>query len=260
MAPVVRVEIAENVALITIDHPPMNILNRTVTDALGDIFCALEQDSSVIAVVLTGAGDRAFAAGADVKSFPDALGKPGVAAELARGLHEIMNRIDNFAKPTIAALHGFVLGGGLELALSCDIRVCDVTTQLGLPEIKLGILPGAGGTQRLPRLIGEGRAKQMMFTGVPVDAATAERWGLVNLVTEPGQQLEAAMKLALLMARRSLQALSRIKRAVDRGRDLTLADAIEQEIALFDEVFQTEDSREGIRAFIDKREPRFQHR
>ena len=260
MADLVRLDKYGNAAVVTLDNPPVNVLTRAAVDALADALIRVEADEEAVAVVLTGAGERAFAAGADIKEMPGALGRPGVALEMARALHDLMNRLDHLPKPTIAALRGFAFGGGLELALACDVRIADSTAAFGLTEIRLGILPGAGGTQRLPRLIGEARAKQMMFTGEPVDAALAERWGLVNAVVEAGRALPAALELAQTIAARSLPALARIKAAVDGGADMPLPEALQLEARLFDEVFQTDDSREGITAFIEKRTARFRHR
>lgn len=260
MGECVHVTKRDAIAIVTIDNPPMNVLNAVVVVELRGIFQELQHDSEVAAVVLTGAGERAFMAGADIKEFPSALGRPGAAAVLAEKLHELMNLIDYFPKPTVAALFGFVLGGGLELAMTCDLRVCDENTQLGLPEIKLGIFPGAGGTQRLSRLVGEARAKEMIFLGEPVSGARAYELGLVNRVVPTGEAVAAATELALTIATRSLPALSRIKQAIDNGLELPLREAVRLEATLFDEIFQTEDSREGVTAFIEKRAPRFRHR
>ena len=257
MAEVVHVRKDNGLAIVTIDNPPMNVLSRSVASELLQVYRALEHDRDVTAIVLTGKGDRAFMAGANIKEFPDALGKPGVALEMAQGFHELMNTIDFFPKPTIAALNGFTLGGGLELALACDLRVCDKRAKLGFPEINLGIFPGAGGTQRLPRLIGEAKAKELMFTGQPITAEEAHRSGLVNALAEPGQTLETAIELARQIASRSLPALAKIKQAIAEGIHLPLTEAVQVEARLFDEVFQTKDSREGVEAFIEKREPHF---
>lgn len=256
----VKVERRGSVAVVTVDNPPMNVLGGEVAKGLSKVFERLRDDGETVAVVLGGAGDRAFMAGADIREFPAALGNPGRAFNLAQGLHALMNAVDRFPKPTIAALHGFVLGGGMELALACDLRVCDEDTKLGLPEIKLGIFPGAGGTQRLPRLIGEARAKEIMYLGEPVTAQQAHAMGLVNRVAPPGKSLELAVELASAIAKHSLPALSRIKRAVDGGLERPLEDALQLEARLFDEVFQTEDSREGVSSFLEKRTAVFRHR
>ncbi|MCY0875204.1 MAG: enoyl-CoA hydratase-related protein [Firmicutes bacterium] len=260
MGQLVEVTIESGVAVVAIANPPMNVMNQAVGAELLDAFRSLEHADDVVVVVLCGKGERAFMAGADIKEFPRALGQPGAAFALAQGLHALMDCIDHFPKPVIAALHGFVLGGGMELALACDLRVCEEGTKLGLPEINLGIFPGAGGTQRLPRLIGEARAKEMMFTGTPVTAQWALQSGLVNRVVPTGQALVAARELASEIAGKSLPALSRIKQAVDEGSEATLAVGTWLEARLFDEVFQTSDSREGVTAFIEKRQAHFTNR
>lgn len=260
MAGKVRIEQTERVALLTIDHPPMNVLGEEVVKALFATVGQVLDDDGIGAGVIAGAGERAFVAGADIKGFPAAFAAPGKARELARELHALMDRIDQSPKPFVAAIHGFALGGGLELALACDFRVCGEDAHLGLPEVNLGILPGAGGTQRLSRLIGESRAKFLMMTGEPVDARTAERFGLVNLVTEPGRHVAEAMAFAQTIAAKSLPAVARIKRAARCAWEMPLAKGLALEADLFDEVFQTEDAREGVQAFIEKRTPRFRHR
>lgn len=260
MGQFVEVKTDGGVAVVTIANPPMNVLSQAVGEDLVEAFDQLAGADDVVVVVLCGQGERAFMAGADIKEFPRALGQPGSAFALAQSLHALMDRVDHFAKPVIAALHGFVLGGGMELALACDLRICDEGTKLGLPEINLGIFPGAGGTQRLPRLIGEARAKEMMFTGTPVTAQWALQSGLVNRVVPVGESLAAACKLAGEIAGKSLPALARIKQAVDEGTEASLAVGTWLEARLFDEVFQTADSREGVTAFIEKRAARFVNR
>lgn len=256
----VHVEKRGRVALLTIDHPPMNVLDAEVAEALFAAVGEVMSDDGVSVGVIAGAGERAFVAGADIKGFPAVFEVPERARELARGLHALMDRIDQSPKPFIAAIHGFALGGGLELALACDFRVCDVDARMGLPEVNLGLLPGAGGTQRLPRLIGEARAKLLMMTGEAVDAGTAERFGLVNVVTEPGQHIKGALVLAQTLASKSLPALTRIKCAVDRGLESPLTEGLAFEADLFGELLVSEDAREGVQAFIEKRKPQFRHR
>ncbi|MCY0870332.1 MAG: enoyl-CoA hydratase-related protein [Firmicutes bacterium] len=260
MTSLVHVEKQDGVAVVTIDNPPMNVMSLAVAAALQEAFADLAGDDAVSCVVLTAAGERAFMAGADIKEFPAGLGKKGYAQSLSQRFHEAMNVIDTLSKPTIAALFGYVLGGGTELALACDMRVCDEATKLGLPECKLGIFPGGGGTQRLPRLIGEARALQMMMTGEPVDASTANVWGLVNTVAPLGEARRVALDMARSIAARSMPSIARVKQAVLAARTMTLADGLAVEARLFDEVFQTEDSRIGIEAFIAKQAPAFKNR
>ncbi|AQQ51970.1 enoyl-CoA hydratase [Planococcus lenghuensis] len=259
MADHVHSEKRNGYAVITLSNPPMNVLSQRVFKELDETFSKLGQDPEVTAVVLTAAGDRAFVAGADIKEFPELIGKSGLKQGLME-THAILNKIDAFEKPVIAALNGLTLGGGTELALCCDIRIADAAVQIGLPEITLGLFPGGGGTQRLPRLVGEAKAKELMFTGIPVDAAEAASIGLVNFVVPTGDVLKAAEKMAARISGFSLPALSRIKQAVDEGLALSLGEGIEREAALFEEVFQTEDIQEGVRAFIEKRKPAFRNK
>ncbi|MDF0725423.1 enoyl-CoA hydratase [Cytobacillus sp. S13-E01] len=255
----VQVEKAEKVAIVTINNPPLNVMNTLVVQELNEVFSGFEYDDEVVAVIITGYGNKAFMAGADIKEFPQLIGKANLKPTFMES-HAVLNRIDNFPKPTIAVLNGLTLGGGCELALTCDIRIAEEHAQLGLPEIKLGLFPGGGGTQRLPRLVGESKAKELMFTGDAITAQTAEKIGLVNSVVPTGEGLQTAKDLAKKISRHSLQALSRIKRAVDEGADLSLEKSIEREAELFEEVFQTEDIKEGVQAFIEKRRPTFSNR
>lgn len=256
----VLLERFEEVAVIKVSNPPMNVLNAVVLDALYEAFASVRDDVSIRSVVVTGAGERAFVAGADIREFPEAFENDRVAKDLAQHMHKTMDAIAIFAKPTIAALHGYVLGGGLELALACDLRLADSTVLVGLPEIRLGIFPGAGGTQRLPRLIGTARALEMMYIGEPVNAKYAEHIGLVNRVIEQGSVLDAAIDLAHRIGEHSAPALSFMKQAVIKGMQLPLAQGLQVEQELFANVFQTQDSREGIMAFLGKRKARFLHR
>lgn len=175
-------------------------------------------------------------------------------------MHELMFEIENLPKPTIAVLDGLTLGGGCELALAFDIRIAEEQVMLGFPEVNLGIFPGAGGTQRLPRLVGTAKAKEMMYTGEPISAEKAEQIGLVNEVVKTGEGRNVAMELAKKMAGKSLQSLSRIKQVVNKGMEMDLPESIEWEATLFEEVFQTDDVKEGVDAFINKRQPEFSHK
>ncbi len=248
-----------HIAVVTIDNPPLNVLSSYIFTGLENAFVELESDDDVVAIIVTGAGNRAFIAGADIREFPDMMESTDLKSEVMK-IHSVMNRIDQINKPTIAVLNGTTFGGGCELALACDIRIAEEHAQLGLPEVKLGLFPGGGGTQRLPRLIGEARAKELMFTGDPISANSALQIGLVNHVVPTDSGLDAAMELASKIARYFLQSLSRITRAVDEGIALTLDAGVEREADLFVEVFQTEDIREGVQAFLEKRKPVFRHR
>ncbi|WP_246943983.1 enoyl-CoA hydratase [Bacillus pinisoli] len=259
MAEFVTFEKLDGVAIVTIDNPPLNVMSKQVALELGNIFHELSADEEVVTVLLTGAGEKAFMAGADIKEFPNLMKNPDMKASIMQS-HAILNAIDQFEKPTIAVLNGMTFGGGCELALTCDLRIAEEHTLIGLPEIKLGLFPGGGGTQRLPRLIGEAKAKQLMFTGEPITANKAEQIGLVNEVVPTGEGVSYGLKVARQISRHSLQALSRIKKAVDEGVEMPLEAGIEREAELFTEVFQTEDIREGVTAFIEKRKPVFTHK
>lgn len=256
MAELLSVTKQDGVATVVIDNPPMNVLSTRVTTELDDVFRELETDNTVISIILTGAGDRAFMAGADIKEFPER----DKEKKEENSIHEVFNRIETIPKPTIALLNGFTLGGGLELALTCDIRIAEDHAKIGLPEVNLGLLPGGGGTQRLPRVVGSAKAKEIMFTGEAVLAEEAYKLGIVNKVVKQGEGKQAAEQLAQKLAKKSLQALSRIKKLVNEGKELPIQDGLKQEEALFKELFTTEDAKEGIKAFIEKRKPVFTHR
>ncbi|MFJ7365245.1 enoyl-CoA hydratase [Peribacillus frigoritolerans] len=259
MAKLLKVVKENKLAVITIDNPPLNVISKQVFRELGETFDALSKDTETVAVLITGEGNIAFAAGADIKEFPSMMGNPNMK-DLVKESHAVLTKIEQFPKPTIAVLNGLTLGGGCELALACDLRVAETHVQIGLPEVKLGLFPGAGGTQRLSRLVGNAKAKEIIFTGDPLAAEEAEKIGLVNNVVEQGSGLSEAKILASRMTRHSLQALSRIKKAINEGSEATLEQGLEIETNLFEEIFQTEDVKEGVSAFLDKRKPAFVHR
>lgn len=259
MSNLVRVEKSEGIATIILDNPPLNVLSQQVVQELDKVFHMIKRDPEVICVILTGAGNKAFTAGANIKEFPDKIGRNDVK-EYSMDMHRVFNQIDFLPQPTIAVINGWALGGGCELALTCDIRIAESHAQIGLPEIKLGLFPGAGGTQRLPRLVGEAKAKEIMYTGEPLSADEALRIGLVNQVVPSREGMTAAYQMAQKIAGYSLQALSRIKKVVDEGMEQNFGPALEREAHLFGEVFQTEDVKEGVQAFIEKRNPKFTHK
>jgi enoyl-CoA hydratase len=249
------------VATVIIDNPPMNVLSNQVAMGLEKVFTEIAENPVITVVILTGAGSRAFMAGADIKEFPQLLNlEREKVKETNQRTNNVLNFIADFPKPTIAYLNGYTFGGGCELALACDIRIAEDDTQLGLPEVKLGLFPGGGGTQRLPRLIGEAKAKELMFLGDPIFAVEALKIGLVNQVVPKGKGLETAQTMAMKIAGYSLEALSRIKKSVNDGANLPLADALELEANLFADVFSTEDVREGVQAFLEKRTPSFNNK
>lgn len=249
----------DNIAVVTINNPPMNVLSGKVAIELMECLEEINNNEGCRALVLTGAGDKAFMAGADIKEFPQMIGVPGATYPFTKRLHSVLLYLENMPIPTIAALNGYTLGGGLELALAFDIRIASEKALLGLPEIKLALFPGGGGTQRLPRLVGLSRAKEIMFSGEPISAAEALRIGLVNKVVPHDEVLQASKDYAKQLTNRAAVALSLIKEAVNRGMKMTLEEGLKVEMDLFDRVFQTEDVKEGVQAFIEKREPKLKH-
>lgn len=250
-------ELRGAVALVTINNPPLNLLSVAVKQELGRVFELLEQESAVRTVVLTGGGERAFSAGSDVREFPSSEER---GRWMSRLEHDVYARIDSFPVPVIAALNGLTLGGGLELAMACDLRVAAENIELGLPEVKIGVFPSGGGTQRLPRLIGEGRAKSMMFLGERISAREAERIGLVTHLAPPGNAVVVALDLAERIAAYPTLAIRAINEAVDVGLRQGMAAGTQREEELIARLFLSADAREGVSAFLEKRPPRFQHR
>jgi enoyl-CoA hydratase/carnithine racemase len=249
--------VADGVAVLTLDNPPLNLVTLELTRRLGVELDRLAADTDVRVLVVTGAGDRAFCAGSDVGEFAGVMDDV-VARKLGRE-NAVYRQLADFPRPTIAALNGLAYGGGLELAVCCDILIAGADVRLALPEVKLGVLPGSGGTVRVPRRVGEGRAKELMFVGDPIDAPTALAWGLVNRVVAPGQALAAALDLARVLAARPGRALALMKEALALARDLPEDQAVTATLALSDQAFRTEDCREGVRAFFAKEPPRFRH-
>ncbi|MGG0413743.1 enoyl-CoA hydratase/isomerase family protein [Peribacillus simplex] len=247
-----------NIATIIIDNPPVNVLSADVIEQLNLVADEIESDYKVKVIILTGEGERAFVAGGDIKEFPGWIGK---GVEKGKGkslwLQEPLNKIERLSRPTIAAINGLALGGGCELALSCDIRIAEEQIRIGLPEIKLGLFPGAGGTQRLPRLIGKAKAKELIFTGEPLNAEEAKQIGLVNHVVPKGESIKKAMEIAKCICNYSLQSLTFAKHSIDYGYEQTLEDGLVIEAENFGHVFQTKDVKEGVEAFINKRKPNF---
>ncbi|WP_249593871.1 enoyl-CoA hydratase/isomerase family protein [Peribacillus frigoritolerans] len=252
----IKVEKQDRIATVIIDNPPMNTMSPGVIEELGATFADLNSDNDVLAIIMTGAGEKAFMAGGDIKGFPEKIGNPHLIPSFLN-THKVLNSIDFSPKPTIAVLNGYTLGGGCELALTCDIRISEEQALIGVPESTLGLFPGGGGTQRLPRLIGEAKAKELMFTGEHITAEEALRIGLVNRVVPKGEGLESGLKLAKKICKNSPTAVRNIKRAVDEGLELPFNKALEREAELFQELFLTEDVKEGVQAFLEKRRPQF---
>jgi enoyl-CoA hydratase len=246
----------EGIALVTINRPEaLNALNSQVFAELGSIFTELEKNREVRVVILTGAGEKAFAAGADIKEEQQCSVME--ARDFAMLANYTQGKIEAFPRPVIAAVNGFALGGGCEVAMCCDIRIASVNAKFGQPEINLGIIPGGGGTQRLPRLIGLGRAKELIYTGEMIDAQRAYEIGLVNKVVPLEDLINEARTLAAKIARKSLPILMLAKDALSGGAGLDLDKALKFEIECFANCFGTEDHDEGIAAFIEKRKPSF---
>ncbi len=252
----VSTERHDAVALVTIDNPPMNALSTALLEELEAEVEALDSDDEVRAIVLRGGGERAFVAGADIKEFP-ALRESASEGGSARGIQRVGQRMDAAHTPFVAAIRGFCLGGGLELAMCCDVRVCSDDAQLGQPEIKLGLIPGGGGTQRLPRLVGIGRAMFLNLTGDFVDAETAYAWGLVERVVPAGELEEEALALAGRIAAQSPHAVAVLRELARTTRDLPLEEGLRREADGFVRCLRSDDGAEGVSAFIEKRTPRF---
>ena len=244
---------------MTIDRPEaLNALDVPTLTALRDRLLELRGDEAARVVVLTGAGDRAFAAGADIK-YMSGLGVDG-AKEWGELGHNVAQLLETLPKPTLAAVNGFALGGGCELALACDIRYAATSAKLGQPEINLGIIPGWGGTQRLARVCGIGVAKELILTGRTVDANEALRIGLVNAVFEPAQLLERALETARTLASKSPLALAAAKAAVNHALQGDHVENLLGEADRFGDLFASQDAKEGMTAFVEKREPTFRGR
>ena len=245
------------VAIVTIDHPPVNALSAPLLEELESEIERLDADDGVRAVVLKGAGERAFVAGADISEFPALREAAMQEGGSARGIQKIGARMDAARTPFIAAIQGFCLGGGLELAMCCDIRVASEDSQLGQPEIKLGLIPGAGGTQRLPRLVGLGRAQLLNLTGEFIDAPTAYEWGLVEKVVPREELLDTALGIARTIAQRSPVAVAVLRELARTTRDLPLEEGMRREAEGFRRCLKSEDGAEGVAAFLEKRDPQF---
>ncbi len=260
MGTFVSSERRDAIALVTIDNPPMNALSAGLLEELEAELEALDADDGVRAIVLRGAGERAFVAGADIKEFPALREAASEGGGSARGIQRLGQRMDAARTPFVAAIRGYCLGGGLELAMCCDIRICADDAKLGQPEIKLGLIPGGGGTQRLPRLVGYGRAMLLNLTGEFVDADTAYAWGLVERVVPVGELEQAALDLAGQIAAQSPHAVAVLRELARTTRSLPLEEGLRREAEGFVRCLRSEDGAEGVAAFIEKRAPTFSGR
>lgn len=250
----ILLEKREKISIITINRPEsLNALNGDTINELSTVLGILEDDVECRVIIITGSGQKSFVAGADIKEFSDFGQKQ--AEELSRNGHNLLfNKIENLRKPGIAAVNGFALGGGLELAMSCHIRYASENAKLGLPEVTLGLIPGYGGTQRLPKLVGKGIANEMIFSAKMISAARAREIGLVNEVYPIEELLPKTIELATQISKNSPQGIARAITAINASNDIN---GFELEIKYFGELFDTEDKKEGVTAFIEKRKPNF---
>jgi enoyl-CoA hydratase len=247
--------VQDRIATLTVNRPDkLNALNSALIGELGSAMDELQAREDVAGIILTGAG-RAFVAGADISELTAVSALEG--KRLARRGQEIFRQFEISPKPTIAAVNGFALGGGCELAMSCQIRIASEAAKFGQPEVKLGLVPGYGGTQRLPRLVGRGRALQLLLTGEMIDAAEAHRIGLVNRVVSGDQLISTATALIQQMLTNAPLAVAACIDMVDRGLEMPLDDALSLEATQFGVLIATDDTAEGTRAFLEKRAPRF---
>ena len=243
------------ITTVRLQNPPLNLVTVELTRVLDSVLAEIEADGEVRCVVLTGTGERAFCAGSDVKEFQSLQGRVGEGKLLLE--KAVYRRLARLPMPTIAAIQADALGGGLELALCCDLRVADENAKLGLPEVRLGVMPGSGGTQRLPRVVGTAKAKEMILMGEILTAREAAGIGLVNWVAPSGSAVELAMAMAGTIASRGPLAVREAKRAIDMAGDMTLDEGLARELDASERVFSSRDMLEGAQAFFEKRDPRF---
>jgi len=251
------VQVVDRVALVTINNPPANALSKSMFVQLSELLDQWENDEQIKAIVLTGEG-RFFIAGADIKEFTQ-LQSDDAAAMSVQG-QQVFDRMEKFPKPIIAAINGACLGGGLELAMACHIRLAAADARLGLPELNLGLIPGYGGTQRLPRLVGRGKATQLILTSEMISGEEAQRIGLVDAIYPVEQIVDEAKKLAEAIAQKSDVTIKLALQAIHASEELSLSEGLEYEAKLFGEAFAAEDVKEGVAAFLEKRKPQFADR
>jgi len=255
----ILIKIEGGVATITLNRPQqLNALNRQMFRELDEAFDEVTADPAARVLVITGVGDRAFAAGADIREFVDMA--PVEALEFSRNAQRIFRKLETMPKPSIAAVNGFALGGGCELMMACDIAYASDTARIGQPEITLGIIPGAGGTQRLSRLVGKQKAKELEMTGDMISAEEALRLGLVCKVVKPGDLMGEVQKLCEKLLSKGDVALRMVKEAIEAGLQVDLNTGMEIEAKSWSVCFTTEDHVEGVKAFLEKRRPNFKGR
>lgn len=250
--------VEEGIAVVTINHPPVNALDQKTVAELGQVIDELEKKPEARIIILTGAGEKAFIAGGDITVFP---GLNRVTAEqFALSIQSTLSKMEESRKAVICAINGLALGGGCEVAMACDIRIASEKAKLSQPEVNLGVMPGAGGTQRLPRLVGKGKAMELVFTTDMISAEEAKAIGLVNRVVPAESLLEEARKMAKKILTKGPVAIAMAKRAIHEGLEMTLKEGLKLEAKLFGELFETSDMREGVKAFLEKRTPHFEGR
>ncbi len=258
----VKVSVEDRTAILTIDHPPANAFNEQTVKDLGAAFDQVLADSEVKAIIITGAGQFAFVAGADINEIKLQIDAGRAGKEVKRDLitegQQLFNRIEKSHKPVIAAINAICLGGGLELAMACHMRIASDTARFGQPEVNLGLLPAWGGTARLPRLVGRGKAIELTLTGDMLTAQEAARLGLVNKVVPAGQVVKTASDLAKKINSKSGMATAAILEAINHGLECSLQEALDLEADKFVHLCMTEDGYEGVSAFLEKRQPKFQ--
>lgn len=245
-----------SIGIITLHRPKaLNALNTELLQELSNLLDRIKEDKSLEIVIITGSGEKAFVAGADITEMQKLTAIEG--RNFGKIGQDVFNKLESLPQPVIAAINGFALGGGCELAMACDMRIASEKAKFGQPEVSLGIAPGFGGTQRLPRLIGKGRAKELIFTGDIIDAGEAYRMGLVNKVVAPEELMNAAQVLAEKILSRAPVAVQLSKAAINEGLNMDLASGIAYEAEIFGLCFATEDQKEGMTAFVEKRKPNF---
>lgn len=249
-------EMEGQTAIVTINRPPVNPLNTQVFNELLHLIEALDRNRKVRAIIITGQGDKAFVAGADIQEMANLDGLS--IMEMNKRSRQAFSAVENVSKPVIAAINGLALGGGLELALACDLRICTEKARFAFPEIGLGIIPGGGGTQRLQKIVGQGIAKELMFFGEMIDADRALQLQIVNKVVPQSELLSAAKEWAGKLAQKPPIAMRMLKTAINAGGNVDLETGLTLETACFSNAFATEDREEGLKAFIEKRTPVYQ--
>lgn len=257
MATLIQCKTGDGVAVVTLTNPPLNLVTIALIDELRSVLDELRRNDEVAAVILTGSGAKCFCAGSDIKEFPELYRENNLIERKLRPENEAFSMLAEFPKPTIAAVNGLAFGGGLEIVACCDLVVAEAHVRFALPEISLGTFPGSGGTFRVTRRIGVGRAKQMMFLGEPISATQAHEWGLADYLVASGESLTEATRLALLLKDRPQNSIALCKRLIADSYHLNDNDNVNAILRSSLEAFQHQNAREGISAFLEKRPPVF---